>query len=49
MCFPLDVGVLCLSMFCCALLYVLSSFAVILQEKRDMVALLYCLTDVFVL
>ena len=29
-CFPLVVGILCLSLFCCALLCVLSSFAIIL-------------------
>ena len=28
------------SMFCCTLLYVLSSFAIILIEKRELVALL---------
>ena len=33
---PLVVGVL----FCCALLSVLSSFAIILKRKRDLVALL---------
>ena len=27
-------------MFCCALLYVVSSFAIILMEKRELVALL---------
>ena len=31
----LVVGVLCSSFFCCALLYVLSSFAIILKTKRD--------------
>ena len=30
----------CNSMFCCALLYVHSSFAIILMEKRELVALL---------
>ena len=33
-------GALCLSMFCCALLCVLSSFAIILKRKRELVALL---------
>ena len=45
MCFPLVVGVLCLSLFCCALLCVLSSFAIILKRKGELVALLllsYC-------
>ena len=37
--FPLVVGVLCLSLFCCALLCVLSSFAIILERKRELVAL----------
>ena len=35
--FPLVVGVLCL--FCSALLYVLSNFAIILKRKRELVAL----------
>ena len=39
-CFPLVVGVLCLSWFCCALLCVLSSFAIILKRERELVALL---------
>ena len=34
MCFPLVVEVLCSSLFCCALLLVLSSFAIILNRKR---------------
>ena len=38
--FPLFVGVLCLSLFCYALLCVLSSFAIILKRKRKLVALL---------
>ena len=38
-CFPLDVGVLCLSLFCCALLCVLSSFAIIVSRKRELTAL----------
>ena len=33
-------GVLCLSLFWYALLYVLSSFAIILKRKRELVALL---------
>ena len=40
MCFPLFVGVLCLSLFCYALLCVHSSFANILKRKRKLVALL---------
>ena len=36
--FLLFVGVLCLSLFCYALLYVLSSFAIILKRKRELVA-----------
>ena len=38
--FPLFVGVLCLSLFCYALLCVQSSFAIILMRKRKMVAML---------
>ena len=38
--FPLLVGVLCLYLFCYALLCVHSSFAIILKEKRKLVALL---------
>ena len=38
--FPLFVGILCLSLFCYALLCVYSSFAIILKRKRKMVALL---------
>ena len=38
--FPLYVGVLCLSLFRCALLCVHSSFAIILKRKRKLVALL---------
>ena len=38
--FPLFVGVLCLSLFCCALLCVHSSFAIILNRKRKLVDLL---------
>ena len=30
-------GVLCLSLFCCALLCVLSSFAITLKRKRELV------------
>ena len=38
--FPLLVRVPCLSLFCYALLCVLSSFAIILKRKRKLVALL---------
>ena len=38
--FPLFVGVLCLYLFCYALLCVHSSFAIILKRKRKLVALL---------
>ena len=52
-CFPLVVEVLRLSLFCCALLCVLSSFAIILKRKRELVALLLlsygCLVTVNVL
>ena len=45
--------VLCLSLFCCALFCVLSSFAIILKRKRELVALLLlsfgCLLTVNVL
>ena len=37
---PLFVGVLCLSLSCCALLSVHSSFAIILKRKRKLAALL---------
>ena len=37
---PLFVGVLCCSLFWYVLLYVLSSFAIILTRKRELVALL---------
>ena len=51
--FPLLVWVLCLSYFCYALLFVLSSFAIILTRKRKLVALLLlsyrCLVSVNVL
>ena len=51
--FPLFMGVLCLSLFCYALLCVHSSFAVILKRKRKLVALLLlsygCLVTVNVL
>ena len=40
MCFPLFEGVLCLSLFCYALLCKHSSFAIILKRKRKLVALL---------
>ena len=50
---PLFVGVLCWSLFWYALLYVLSSFAIILPRKRELVALLLlsfgCLVTVNVL
>ena len=38
--FPLFVGILCLSLFCYALLCFHSSFAIILKRKRKLVALL---------
>ena len=38
--FPLFVGALSLSLFCHALLCVLSSFAIILTRKSELVALL---------
>ena len=37
---PLFVGVLCWSLFWYALLYVLSSFAILSTKKRELVALL---------
>ena len=40
MCFPLVVGFLFLSLFCYALLGVLSGFAIILKRKRELAALL---------
>ena len=50
---PLFVGVLCWSLFWCALLYVFSRFATILTRKRELVALLLlffgCLVTVYVL
>ena len=50
MCFPLAVGDLCVSLFCCALLFVLSIFAIILKRKREMITLSYgCLVTVNVL
>ena len=46
-------GVCNCSMFCCTLLYVLSSFAIILMGKRELVALLilssWCLVIVVLL
>ena len=45
---PLVVGVLCLSLFC-ALLCALSSFAIILKRKGELIALLFCLMDVLLL
>ena len=50
--FSLFVGVLCLSLFWYALLCILSSFAIILKRKRELVALLLsyrCLVTVNVL
>ena len=38
--FPMLMGVLCLSLFCYALLCVHSSFAIILKRKRKLLALL---------
>ena len=38
--FPLFVGVLCLSLFCYALLFVHFSFAIVLKWKRKLVTLL---------
>ena len=38
--FPLFVGVVCLSLFCWALLCVRSDFAIIFKRKRKLVALL---------
>ena len=35
--FPLFVGVMCLSLFCYAILCVHSSFAIILKRKRELV------------
>ena len=50
---PLFVGVLCWSLMWYALLYILSSFAIILTRKRELVALLLfsfgCLVTVNVL
>ena len=40
---PLVVGVLCFSLLCYALRFVLSSFAIILKRKRELVALLIVL------
>ena len=52
-CFPLFVGVLCLSLFCCALLCFFSSLAITLKRQRELVALLLlsygCLVTVYVL
>ena len=41
------VGVCKCSIFCCTLLYVHSSFAIILIGKRELVALLVCLPGVW--
>ena len=40
-CFPLVVGILRLSLFCCALLCVLSGFAIILKRKRELLTLIF--------
>ena len=40
------VGVCKCSMFCCTLLYVHSSIAIILMGKRELVALLNCLSGI---
>ena len=49
-CFPLVVGVLCLSLFCYALIF---SFAIILKRKKELIALLLlsyrCLVTVNIL
>ena len=37
---PIGCGVLCLSLFCCALHCGLSNFAIILKRKRELDALL---------
>ena len=47
--FPLFVRVLCLTLFCYALLCAYSSFAIILKRKIKLVALFFCLTDVLLL
>ena len=39
-CFPLVVGVLSLSLFWCVLICVISSFAIILKRKRELLAFL---------
>ena len=49
---PLLVGALCLCLFCYAVLCAVSSFAIILMKKRELVALLVtslCLVNVSVL
>ena len=38
-CFPLTVGVLCLFSFCCALLCILTNFAILLKSNRELVAM----------
>ena len=38
--FPLFAGVLCLYLFCYALLFVHSSFAIIMMKKRELITLL---------
>ena len=51
--FPLFVGVLCFSLFLYGLLFVLSSFAIILKRKKKLVALFLlsfrCLVTVYIL
>ena len=46
--FPLFMGALCLSLFCYALVGVLSSFAIILKRKRELVILLLLFYGCFV-
>ena len=46
--FPLFVGVLCLSLFCWALLCFHSNFAIILKRKRKLAALLLLSYSCFV-
>ena len=50
---PIGCGVLCLSLYCCAILCVFSNFAIIFKRKTELVALLLvsygCLVTVNVL
>ena len=46
---PLFVGVQPWSLFWYTLLYALSNFVMILMGKRELVVLLYCLSDVLLL